>query len=72
MRTIKASELGSFLYCRRAWFYAQQGEASENTTALTVGSSRHAGHARKVKAAIALKWFSLILLLTGLVLILWK
>jgi hypothetical protein len=67
MRTIRASELGSFLYCRRAWWYKQQGEPSENTAALAAGTARHAGHARGVRSATLLKLLAAILLLIGLV-----
>ncbi|MGB4595872.1 MAG: hypothetical protein WBI14_08205 [Anaerolineaceae bacterium] len=70
MRTIKASELGSFRYCRRAWWYQLQGEPSENTAALAAGSARHAGHARGVKSALLLKWLAVALLLVGLVYVL--
>jgi hypothetical protein len=66
MRTIKASELGSFLYCQRAWWYQRQGEPSENAAALASGTARHASHARGVKLALVLKWLALILFLVGL------
>lgn len=70
MRTIKASELGAFLYCRRAWWYQRQGEPSENTAALASGTARHAKHARGVKSAFLLKWLAVALLLVGLVFVL--
>lgn len=70
MRSIKASELGSFLYCKRAWWYQQQGEPSENTQTLDAGSASHATHARVVKSATILKWLAIILLGVGLALIL--
>jgi len=38
MRKISASELGSFLYCQRSWWYAQQGEKSENQSEMDLGS----------------------------------
>lgn len=69
MRTIKASELGSFRYCQRAWWYQLQGKPSENIAALETGTIRHAVHAKGVKSAVLLKWLAIALLILGLVLV---
>lgn len=55
MRIIRASELGSYLYCRRAWWYQQQGIESQNQTELAAGSQFHHQHGRKVLEARALR-----------------
>ena len=70
MRTIKASELGAFSYCQRAWWYQQHGEVSRNSAALEVGTAHHVDHAIGVKSTILLKWLALALFLVGLGLVL--
>ena len=69
LQIIKASELGSFLYCQRAWWYQRQGIASENTAALANGEFQHSQHAFNAKISILLKWLALGLLLIALALI---
>jgi hypothetical protein len=44
MRTIRASELASFLYCERAWDYARRGLQPSNRQALESGSLAHQRH----------------------------
>lgn len=41
MRTVRASELGSFLYCRRAWWLRKQGVEPTNKTELAAGTEYH-------------------------------
>lgn len=63
MRTIRASEIGTYLYCRRAWWYRKQGVESTNQSELTAGTALHRQHGRKVLAAGLLRTFGLLLLL---------
>lgn len=63
MRTLRASELGSFLYCQRAWWYQRQGLEEQNQAELASGTAFHAGHARSVKLAPVLKRVALFLVI---------
>ena len=47
-KTIRASDIGAYLYCRRAWWYRQQGYASENHAAIDQGTRFHHSHGRRV------------------------
>ena len=71
MRKVRASELGSFNYCQRAWWYQQQGLPSGNQTAMDAGSHEHREHSRGVKLAVFYKWLALVALLAALCLALW-
>lgn len=44
MRTIRASEIGSYLFCQRAWWYQKQGTPSENQAKMLSGSEMHSQH----------------------------
>jgi len=69
MKTIRASEIGTYLYCRRAYWYQQQGLPSENTSELLSGSQMHARHGRSVATSGCLRAIAYLLLLTALVLL---
>jgi hypothetical protein len=69
VRTIRASEIGSFLYCQRAWWYQKSGCEPANTAELVEGRHIHARHGRAVLAAGILKALAFGLLLLTLVLL---
>ena len=69
MRTIRASELGSFLYCQRAWWYGHQGIESENQAELAAGTRLHREHSRRVLTASFLRLIASLILLAALVLL---
>ena len=71
MRKVRASELGSFNYCQRAWWYQQQGMPSENQGAMDAGSHEHRENNRGVKLAVFYKQLALLALAVAIVLAIW-
>ena len=69
MPAIRASEIGSYLYCRRAWWYRKQGMESSNQAELAAGTELHVQHGRQVLAAYLTRTVGLILLMIALVLL---
>ncbi len=69
MRTIRASEIGTYLFCQRAWWYQRQGISSENQSEMSGGSSLHRAHGRRVVLSGLLRSLAIILLLAALVLL---
>ena len=67
-RTISASEVGSFLYCRRAWWLQREGWEPSNQDELRTGQEIHDRHGRAVLSLIFLRILASLLLLTALVL----
>jgi hypothetical protein len=66
---IKASEIGSYLYCRRAWWYHRQGLESENQAELAGGTELHRQHGRRVMAAGLLRLAGYLVLLIAIALL---
>jgi hypothetical protein len=66
---IRASEIGSYLYCKRAWWYRKQGVESENQAELAAGTQLHYQHGRKVLAAGIMQLAGYVLLLAAVVLL---
>jgi hypothetical protein len=60
---IRASEIGSYLYCRRAWWYRKQGMESDNQAEMSTGTEMHRQHGRRVLAAGLLRAAGFMLLL---------
>ena len=65
-KTIRASEIGAYLYCRRAWWYRLQGYAPDNQAALDQGTRFHLGHGRRVGIAWLMRWAAIMLFLAAL------
>ena len=66
MRPIRSSEIGTYLYCRRSWWYRKNGVESENKTELAAGTELHKRHGRQVIAAALTRTLGLILLLAAI------
>ena len=69
MAVIRSSDIGNYLYCRRAWWYKKQGFESENQADLATGTEIHRQHGRKVIASGLNRSIGVILLLVALVLL---
>jgi hypothetical protein len=69
MKTIRASEVGSYLYCARAWWYQRKGVESANQAEMTDGTDLHRSHGRQVVVSSLTRTLALILLLAALVLL---
>lgn len=70
MRAIRASEIGTYLYCQRAWGYFKSGHEPQNQAELALGTRLHEEHSKKVTVISALRLLAYLLLLTALVLFL--
>ena len=51
MRIIRASEIGTYQFCNRAWWYQLQGIEQDNQTALSKGKEYHEKHNYLVTSA---------------------
>ena len=69
MKTLRASEVGTYLYCARAWWYRQQGIESTHQAEMTAGTELHRQHGRTVIASGLTRTLAVILLLVALVLL---
>ena len=65
---IRASDIGSYLYCRRAWWYRKLGVESENRSELAAGTELHRQHGRTLILSGLLRTLGLLLLLAAVVL----
>ena len=68
-RTIRASEIGTYLYCKRAWWYQSQGEESQNQQEMLGGSNYHQRHGKQVFSGILMRLLAWAVLTVALVLL---
>jgi CRISPR/Cas system-associated exonuclease Cas4 (RecB family) len=67
MPIIRSSDIGTYLYCHRAWWYKKQGVASANQAELAAGTELHVRHGRQVLASSITQTVGLILLMIALI-----
>lgn len=71
MRVIRASEIGEYVYCHRAWWLRHvQGLTSSNVAELAGGTATHTGHGRLVGAASTLRALAMLLFVAAVLVIL--
>jgi hypothetical protein len=68
-RTIRASEIGTYLYCKRAWWYQSQGIEQENQQELVGGFNYHQRHGKHVFAGMLLRVLAWLVLALALILL---
>ena len=66
MRPIRSSEIGTYLYCRRSWWYRKNGVESENQAELAAGTDLYKRHGRQVVASALTRTVGLLLLLAAI------
>lgn len=65
---VRASDLGAWAYCNRAWWLREvKGAAHANPDVLDRGSAAHVAHGRQVRGAKRASVAGLVLVLVGLV-----
>ena len=69
MPIIRASDIGNYLYCRRAWRYRKDGVESENQAELVAGTELHRQHGRKTLSALLLRTLGMVLLLSAILML---
>jgi CRISPR/Cas system-associated exonuclease Cas4 (RecB family) len=69
MPIIRASEIGSYLYCRRAWRYRKDGVESDNKVELAAGTELHRQHGRKALSALLLRTLGMAMLLAAILIL---
>jgi CRISPR/Cas system-associated exonuclease Cas4 (RecB family) len=69
MSVIRSSDIGNYLYCRRAWWYRKQGYESANQAELTTGTEIHRKHGRNVLAATLNRSLGMVFLFLALILL---
>lgn len=66
-RTVRASEIGAFIYCQRAWWYQRQGYEPINRSELAAGSEFHSAHAGRERSVILMRLIAWVLMIAVLV-----
>ncbi len=66
MKIIRASEIGTYQFCNRAWWYRLQGYEADNQLALQKGKDFHAKHFYTVTSAGCLQGVAYVLTLVAI------
>lgn len=61
--TVRASEIGTFLFCERAWSYQRRGATPAGVASQEAGIAWHRRHGRRILAASLLRTAGWILVL---------
>jgi len=69
MRTLRASEIGTYLFCQRAWWYQKRGEKSQNLAEMAAGSEMHYRHGQAALGVSCLRVVAYTLMLLALALL---
>lgn len=69
MPIIRSSDIGTYLYCRRAWWYRKQGVESANQAELATGTEIHVKHGRQVLASSISRTIGLVSLMLALIML---
>lgn len=69
MPIIRSSDIGTYLYCNRAWWYGKQGIESQNQSELAAGTELHVKHGRQVLASTLTRTVGIVLLMIALVML---
>ncbi len=67
MKIIRASEIGTYQFCNRAWWYQLQGYEPENKAELAAGTEIHEKHSRAVLSASCLQTMAYAFLLLAII-----
>jgi len=68
-RTIRASEIGSFIYCQRAWWYQRKKIKPINVDELAAGQSFHEHHINQSRSAKFFKTIAWVLVISSVILL---
>lgn len=68
-RVIRASDIGRWAYCQRAWWLAEQGYENQNRAELQSGVEVHEQHVRQVAGAHRSRSLAPWLILLGLLIL---
>jgi CRISPR/Cas system-associated exonuclease Cas4 (RecB family) len=69
MSTIRASEIGTYIYCKRAWWYQNKGYLPGNQSELAAGTKIHIQHTRLVMVSGCLRIMAYAIIITAIVLL---
>ena len=72
MRILRASELGVFVYCQRAWWYLQRGEPNQNQAEMASGTAIHEKHGQAILVTGCLRILAVAIIIAALALLVYS